>query len=399
MTGGGLSTAGLARMRDVLAGHVARGALPGLVALVDRRGETHVEVIGTMAMGGTEPMRRDAIFRIASMTKPIVAAAAMILVEECRLRLHDPVDDLLPELADRRVLKRIDGPLDDTVPAKRAITVRDLLTFRLGIGAVMAPPGSYPIQAAMDEAGLSPGPTAAALTPDQWMQRLGALPLLHHPGESWRYHTGADVLGVLIARASGQPLDAFLRERIFDPLGMRDTGFHVPGEKLHRLPPAYVRDPATGSLQVYDDPAASHFAKPPLFPSGGGGLVSTADDYLAFSRMMLGKGRHGGVRILSRPAVELMTTDQLTPEQRLGSEMFFGDHRSWGLGLSVATRRINLASNPGRFGWDGGIGTSGYADPAEDLVGVLLTQRMMDSPQPPPVFADFWTAAYAAIDD
>ena len=399
MSSGGFSKARLARMHDILAGHVAAGALPGLVTLIDRKGETHVDAIGTTAMGGGSPMQRDTIFRIASMTKPIVAVAAMILVEECRLRLHEPVDALLPELADRKVLKRLDGPLDDTVPAKRPITLRDLLTFRAGCGLVMAPSGTSPIQAAMEEAGLTPGPTAGDMAPDEWMQKLGALPLQHQPGEGWRYHTGSEVLGVLIARATGQPLEAFLRERIFEPLGMRDTGFHVPPEKLHRLPEAYGRNKDGGGLKLYEGVANTRFAKPPAFPSGGGGLVSTADDYLAFLRMMLGKGRLGDVRILSRPAVELMTIDHITPEQKAGQEMFFANGAGWGFGVGVSNRRETLAGTPGRFGWDGGFGTSGYADPTEDMVGLLLTQRIMDSPAPPPTFVDFWTSAYAAIDD
>ncbi len=399
MTPGGFSKARLARMHHTLADHVERGALPGLVALLDRKGETRVDAIGTMDLGGSVPMRRDTIFRIASMTKPITAAAAMILVEECRLRLHDPVDDLLPELANRRVLKSLESAIDDTVPANRPITVRDLLTFRLGLGMVMAPPGKYPIQAAMAEVGLAPGPVAAALTPDQWMERVGSLPLMYQPGERWLYHTGSDVLGVLIARASGQPLETFLRERLFEPLGMKDTGFQVPAEKLNRLPTSYWRDPASGALKVYDDPTKSHFAEPPPFPSGGGGLVSTADDYLAFSRMMLGKGKLGRERVLSRPAVELMTTNHLTPAHKVGSEMFFALDRGWGFGMAVVTGRDTMSSTPGRFGWDGGLGTSGYSDPAEDMVGILFTQRSLDSPQPPQVFADFWTSAYQAIDD
>ena len=399
MTPGGFSKARLARMHDTLAGHVERGALPGLVALLDRKGETHVDAIGTMAMGGSAPMQRDTIFRIASMSKPITAVAAMILVEECRLRLHEPMDDLLPELANRQVLKSLESAIDDTTPASRPITLRDLLTFRLGFGMVMAPPGRYPIQAAMAEAGLAPGPIAANLTSDQWMERLGRLPLMYQPGERWLYHTGSDVLGVLIARASGQPLGEFMRERIFEPLGMKDTGFHVPPEKLARLPASYARDPASGALAVSDDPAKSHFANPPSFASGGGGLVSTVDDYLAFSRMMLGKGRLGGQRILSRPTVELMTTDQLTPAQKVGSEIFFALKRGWGFGMAVGTGRDTTSATPGRFGWDGGFGTSGYSDPGEDLVGILMTQRMLDSPQPPQVFSDFWTSAYQAIDD
>ena len=396
MSAGGLSTARLGRMRDVMAGYVERGDVPGLVTLVSRRGETHVDALGMMAVGGHDPMRRGTIFRIASMTKPITAVAAMILVEECKLRLDEPVDRLLPELANRRVLTRIDGPVDDTVPANRPITLRDLLTLRLGIGVVMVPPGHYPIQAAMAAAGLVPGPNPPARTPDEWMARLGRLPLIHQPGETWLYHTGFDILGVLIARAAGQTLEQFLRERIFAPLGMKDTGFYVPAGKLDRLPPSYMTDPATGALTVHDDPSDSLWARPPAFPSE---LVSTVDDYLAFYQMLLNKGRYGRERILSRPSVDLMTTDQLTPEQKAAAHVFFGDNSGWGFGVAVTTRRDDLAAVPGRFGWNGGVGTSGYADPTEDLVGILMTQRLMDSPDPPRVFRDFWTSVYQAIDD
>jgi CubicO group peptidase (beta-lactamase class C family) len=395
---GGLSRARLARMRKVLSGHVERGAVPGLVALVSRRGETHVDALGKMAAGGEEPMRRDTIFRIASMTKPISAAAAMILVEECRLRLDDPVDPLLPELANRRVLRSIEGPLDDTVPAHRPITLRDLLTFRLGIGAVLAPPGTYPIQRAMEEAGLAPGPNPTQVPPDEWMRRLGALPLLHQPGEAYLYHTGSDVLGVLMARVTGGTLEAFFRERIFEPLGMKDTGFHVPRGKLSRLATAYRSGSRTGTLEVFDAPEG-RFSRPPVFESAGGGLVSTVDDYLSFCRMMLAKGRHGRERVLSRPAVELMTTDHLTAEQKAGARLLLADNMGWGFGLAIVTRRDRLSSVPGQFGWDGGHGTSAYSDPAEDLVGILMTQRVLDSPSAPPVFQDFWTSAYQAIDD
>jgi CubicO group peptidase (beta-lactamase class C family) len=404
MSAGGLSKERLGRMHEVMAGHVERGGVPGLVTLISRRGEVHVDAIGMKAMGGAEaikngPMRRDTIFRIASMTKPITAAATMILVEECKLRLDEPVDRLLPELADRKVLKRLDGPLNDTVPANRPISVRDLLTFRLGIGAVMAPPGRYPIQEAMAEAGLAPGPDPPSHTPDEWIKRLGALPLIHQPGERWMYHTGSDILGVLIARASGQTLETFFRERLFDPLGMNDTGFHVPPEKLDRLPPTYMADAETGAPTLHDNPRDSRWGRPPAFPAGGGGLVSTVDDYLAFCQMMLDSGKCGRERILSRPSVELMTTDHLTPEQKAGAGIFFGDNRGWGFGMSVITRRADLAAVPGRFGWDGGLGTSGYSDPKEGMIGILMTQRAWTSPSPPDVCLDFWTSAYQAIDD
>jgi CubicO group peptidase (beta-lactamase class C family) len=397
--GTGLSRARLARLHETLAGRVADGEAPGLVALVHRRGDTHVEVHGSLAFGGKEKMRRDTIFRIASLTKPVAAAAAMMMVEEGRLRLDDPVDDLLPELASRRVLKDVSGALDDTVSAHRSITLRDLLSFRLGIGAVMVFPSKHPIQKAMDEAGIAPNPYLATVSPDEYMKRLGALPLVHQPGERWMYHTGAEVLGVLLARAAGTSLEAVLSERLFKPLGMKDTSFHVPAGKLKRLASAYMTDHATGKPVFFDDAKQSRWSRPPVFESAGGGLVSTVDDYLAFCRMMLAKGKHGRTRLLARPTVELMTSDQLLPAQKVGAGIFFGDAKSWGLGLAVTVRRTDLWETPGRFGWDGGYGTSGYTDPQEQTIGILLTQRMMDSPQPPRLYTDFWSGAYAAIDD
>lgn len=400
-TGGGFSKARLRRMREVMAGHVESGSVPGLVMLVARRGEVHADAIGAMAYGGGEPMRRDAIFRIASVTKPITAAAAMILVEECRLRLDEPVDRLLPELANRKVLRRLDGPLDDTVPAARPITLRDLLTFRLGYGAIMAPPGSYPIQKAMEDLGIAPSANLPSHPPDELMRRYGSLPLVHQPGEQWLYNSGSDILGVLIARAAGTSLGAFLRERIFEPLGMKDTAFNVPEAKVARLPECYYADPATGKVAVFDQGRGGRFTRPPAFESGAGGLVSTVDDLYAFGRMMLGKGTGGGLRILSRLSVELMTADQLTPAQKAASAFFpgFWDSRGWGLGMAVVTRRDDLSAVPGRYGWDGGYGTSWYVDPMEDLIGILLTQRVWTSPVPPPVHVDFWSSAYQAIDD
>ena len=396
-----LSKSRLARVRDVMAEHVARGRVPGVVALVSRRGETHVEAVGALALGGS-PMQRDTVFRIASMTKPVVAVAALILVEECRLRLDEPVDRWLPELADRRVLRRLEGPVEDTVPAERPITLRDLLTFRAGFGLVMAPPGTYPIQAAMTAQGLRMGPPRPQNepAPDEWMRRLGAVPLVHQPGAQWMYDTASDALAVMIARAAGQPLETFLRERIFEPLGMRDTGFSVPEGKLPRLAASYATDPASGGLALYDAAVGGQWSRPPAFPSGAGGLVSTADDYLAFGRMLLDGGRHAAGRILSRPSVAAMTADQLTAEQKARSAFVpgFWDDRGWGFGVSITTRRTGPFA-PGRFGWDGGLGTSWASDPAEDLIGILLTQRLWDSPVPPPVYVDFWTLAYQAIDD
>jgi CubicO group peptidase (beta-lactamase class C family) len=401
MSSGGFSGARLGRMRDVMAGHVERGVVPGIVTLVSRRGEVHVDAIGTKAFGGSDPMRRDTIFRIASVTKPIVAAAAMILVEECALRLDEPVDPWLPELADRRVLRAIDGPLDDTVSANRPITLRDLLTFRLGIGAVMVFPPRYPIQQAMAEAGVAPGPTLPAHAPDELMKRFGSLPLVHQPGERWLYNSGSDILSVLISRVTGTSLGEFLRERIFAPLGMNDTSFSVPDSKLDRLATCYWTNSATGEFDVFDGVNDSRWASPPVFESGAGGLVSTVDDLLAFGQMMLKGGKHGNQRIVSRRSVELMTIDHITPEQKAVSGFFpgFWDDHGWGFGVSIVTRRDDLAATPGRYGWDGGYGTSWYVDPEEELVGILMTQRVWDASGAPVVLLDFWTSAYGAIDD
>ena len=403
MSTGGLSQARLRRMHDVMVGYVERGEVPGLVTVVSRHGEVHVDAIGTLAAGGETPIQRDTIFRISSMTKPITAAATMILVEECKLRLDEPVDPLLPELANRKVLTRLDAPLVDTVPATRAITVRDLLTFRMGFGQMMATPDAHPIlKAANDlQIGMGPPNPSAMPTPEEWIRRLGTLPLMYQPGERWMYNTGSDVLSVLIARASGQPLETFLRKRIFEPLGMRDTAFSVPHAKIDRLAASYVIDPATGTLALYDEGPAGQWSQPPAFPSGAGGLVSTADDYLAFGQMMLNQGKDGGERILSRLSVEAMTTDELTAEQKAVSGLVPGyfDGHGWGFGVSVVTKRDSIAAVPGRFGWDGGMGTSWYSDPVEDMVTILMTQRGWESPSPPNVCLDFWTLAYQAIDD
>lgn len=403
MRDGGLSAERLKRLHDVMTGYVERGEVPGLVTLVARRGEGHVDAIGAMAGGSEEPMRRDTIFRISSMTKPITAAAAMILIEACALRLDEPVNRLLPELANRQVLKRPDADLDDTVPAHRPITVRDLLTFTMGLGIVAAAPGTVPIADALAELELGQGMPSPQTppAPDEWIRRLGTLPLMYQPGERWMYNTGSDVLGVLIERASGQPFETFLKERIFDPLGMNDTGFDVIWDRIGRLATSYVIDPDSGAAAIYDEPADGQWSRLPSFPSGGGGLVSTVDDFLAFADMLRGKGVSRGERILSRPSVEFMTSDQLTPEQKAASGLvpgFFRVH-GWGFGVAVVTERTEVAKSVGTYGWDGGMGTSWYNDPAEDLTMILMTQQAWTSPIPPRLFQDFWTATYQAIAD
>jgi CubicO group peptidase (beta-lactamase class C family) len=398
---GAFSQMRLARMHKAMQSYVDSGWAPGLVTLVHRHGHEHVETIGTMAFNSNLPMRRDTIFRLASMTKPITAVGAMILVEECRLRLDDPVDEWLPELKDRRVLRTIHGPLDDTVPAKRPITVRDLFIFRSGYGEVAFISPMCPLQKAMMEAQLPLSEWIFPGTPDEFMKRLGNLPLAFQPGEQWLYHMSAEIMGVLINRVSGQSLGQFLREHIFEPLGMKDTSFYVPETKLDRLPTCYGTDMFSGKLAVLDEARGGQMAQPPLFEAGGGGLVSTIDDMAAFGLMLLNKGAYGGECILSRPSVELMTMDYLTPEQKAASPFFehFWDTRGWGLGLGVGTKYNDLTGMPGGFGWDGAFGTSWYVDPKEQLVGILMIQRRPDVLNIPVITHDFWTSVYQLIED
>jgi CubicO group peptidase (beta-lactamase class C family) len=387
----------LSRIDAALAAAVERREIAGAVALLARRGEVHVVTAGAQEFGGA-PMRRETIFRIASVSKPILAAAALSLVEEGRLALDAPVGRWLPELAEPRVLARIDGPLGETVPAARPVTARDLLTFRAGFGALFFL-GASPLADAMAEAGIAPGPLGFEGDADGFMRRLGALPLACQPGERWLYHTGHDVLGILLSRLEGKPLEAVLRERVLDPLGMAETRFHVPADRIGRLATAYRAGPG-GGIEVFDPARGGRFAAPPAFQSGGGGLVSTAEDLLAFGEMMLGFGRHEGGRVLARPTVEAMVTDQVTPAQKAASPFFpgFWEARGWGLGLGVVTARDGPAGSPGRFGWDGGFGTSFWCDPREELAGILLVQRLWD-PGWMALYDAFWAMAYGAIAD
>jgi CubicO group peptidase (beta-lactamase class C family) len=315
------------------------------------------------------------------------------------LRLDQPVDDLLPELADRRVLRAIDGELDDTVAADRPITLEDLLSFRFGFGSVMAPPGSHPIQRAEAELGLQsiggpPWPPVAHDV-DGWMAALGSLPLMYQPGDRWLYNSSAQVLGVLLARAAGKDVETVMRERIFEPLAMPDTGFTVPADRLSRLTTAYTSDPETGEISVLDDPTDSWWSIPPSFPDASGWLVSTIDDYWSFVSMLLAGGSLRGRRVLSPESVALMTTDRLSRAQREASGIFLGEHGGWGLGMAVPATGSS-APLPCGVGWDGGTGTTWRSNLRSGVTGILFTQRAATSPEPAPVVDDFWTAVNAA---
>jgi CubicO group peptidase (beta-lactamase class C family) len=367
----------LAAARASLQADIAQGQYPGAVCLVARGDEVLVEALGVSALEGKTPMARDTIFRIASMTKPVTALAVLLLIEEGKLTLDEPVEKWLPELANRRVLKRMDGPLDETVPAERPISVRDLLTFTLGFGISFEP---LPIQKTIDELQLvnaEPVPMTPH-APDEWLRRFATLPLLHQPGARWMYNTGSLLQGVLVRRAAKQDFDAFVRERILRPLDMRDTDFHVPESKLPRFAGcANFTDPQSGQKTRMDrDGAESAYASPPVFPSGAAGLVSTVDDFHVFARMLLNGGVHRGQRLVSEKLVREMTRDQLTPAQKAASSFFpkFFETNSWGYGVSVTTAADAISAQPGRYGWMGGFGTEWFNDPQRDLVVLAMTQ-------------------------
>ncbi len=346
---GGFSPDRLARVRAVLDGALDRSDIAGAVSIIYRRGKIiRVDVAGLQDRERGVKMCRDTIFRIASMSKPITAVALLILMEEGVLRLDDPVATWLPELADVRVLRSPDGDLNDTRALERPISVRDLVTFKLGTG-LPAPWDNSNLAIAMRDLGLvSDRLGALCLNNDEWLARLGTLPLACQPGERWLYHFGSEILSILMSRATDISFDALLHSRIFAPLKMHDTGFFVAQEKLDRLSACYKRDRKTRKLVLHDDPLKGDWSTPPIFQSGGGGLVSTADDYLTFGRMLLGNGTLEGARILSRASVELMATNHLTPRQKSDPFFFWPNQwrgRGFGFGVSVGIERDEIWSN------------------------------------------------------
>jgi CubicO group peptidase (beta-lactamase class C family) len=334
--------------------------LPGAAGLVARDGQVEVASFGDLEPGS--------ICRIASITKPIVAAAVMLLVDEGRVALDDPIARWLPELESPQVVRTPESPIDSLVSATRPITVYDLLTFRAGWGF----PSDFSLPAVLELFRKVP-PFGNGSAPDEWVAALATIPLLRQPGEAWLYNTCSDLQGVLIARAAAQSLPVFLSERFFEPLGMVDTGFYVPADKVDRLPPGHAADPALAD--------SARWTEPPIFPSGAGGLVSTLADWNRFGQMLLADG--GG--ILSPEAVRLMTTDHLTQEQRDASTLFL-EGAGWGFGGSVEP--------DGRYGWVGGSGTTAHVAWHTGTVGVLMTQVAMTGPTPTPIMRAFWKYAF-----
>lgn len=376
-TGGGFLAAGLAEIRPALQAVVDAGDLSGFVTLIWRKGEVvQVETIGQRDVEAGLPMTRDTLFRIASMTKPVTSIAALMLMEEGKLRLEDPITRWMPEFAGMQVLKDAAGPVEDTYPAPRDITVEDLMTHRAGLAYAFTSVG--PIAQAHEDR-LGP-PLGGSVTPDAWLAALGSLPLSYPPGERFHYSHATEVLGFLVARIEGKPLGQVLKDRIFGPLGMRDTDFWCPPAKRGRMAKLYRIDPATDRLQ---DVSFPHVDAQPVFEPGGGGLISTADDYLKFARMMLGKGEVDGVRLVKPETIELMCANRLTDAQRqipfMGIPFWMG--QGFGLGVSVVTdpelQAWMGAGSKGAFGWPGAFGTWWQADPAEDMVLIYLIQNSM----------------------
>lgn len=379
----------MSNLHDILQTYVGNGSVPGAVGLMARGDRVEVAAAGSAGVDGTSPMARDSIFRIASITKPITAAAVMMLVEDGRIALQDPVRQWLPELASPAVVRTPASPVDDVVPAVRPITVADLLTFRAGYGF----PSDFSLPAVgllFSELKQGPPQPQLVAAPDEWMAALSRIPLLHQPGEAWLYNTCSDIAGVLIARVSGRPLPEFLAERLFAPLGMVDTGFDVPAGKLDRFTSYYRTDPA-GGLELVDAPGGQ-WSSLPAFPSAAGGLVSTVDDWHSFARMLLAGGRADGRQLLSPASVRQMTTDQLTQPQRDASRLFL-EGQGWGFGGSVDVEAIDPWNVPGRYGWVGGTGTAAHITPSTGTVSILLSQLEMAGPTAPALMRDFWRHA------
>jgi len=379
----------MSSLRDILQIYVNNGSVPGAVGLIARGDRVEVQAVGCTGIDGTYPMARDSIFRIASITKPITAAAVMMLVEDGQITLDDPVAPWLPELASPAVVRTPAGPVDDVVPAIRPITVADLLTFRAGYGF----PSDFSLPAVrllVSELKQGPPQPQLVVAPDEWMAALARIPLLRQPGEAWLYNTCSDILGVLIARVSGRPLPEFLAERLFGPLGMADTGFEVSASKLDRFTSYYRTGPA-GGLELVDAPGGQ-WSNLPAFPSGAGGLVSTVDDWHRFARMLLAGGSLGGRQLLSAASVQQMTTDQLTPSQRDASRLFL-EGQGWGFGGSVDVEAIDPWNVTGRYGWVGGTGTAAHVTASSGAVAVLLSQLELVGPTPPALMREFWQHA------
>ncbi len=388
----GFSSTRLARINAVMQRYVDEKKLAGIISLIARRDQVaHFAKFGMADIEAGTPMQDDTIFRIYSMTKPITTTAALMLFEEGRFRLTDPISQYIPAFKDVKVLDSVAGSGAGFVSPVRPINIRDLMTHTAGLsyGAddnLLDDLYRKQVWGAMEA---NPDATLADL-----VAAIARQPLASQPGTRFRYSVATDVLGYLVQVVAGMPFEAFLRQRIFEPLGMSDTDFHVPPEKIARFAANYGPDSEHG-LKVIDPPATSRYLRPRKAPSGGGGLVSTAGDYLHFAQMLLNQGEVDGVRLLGRKTVELMTTNHL-PD---GVHPFDDLAAGFGLGGSVL---LDLGKSPvlgsvGNFGWSGAASTNFWIDPKEELLGILMLQFMpMDTY---PVVSDFRILTYQALVD
>ena len=391
-TDAGVNPAPIERFMKQVEADAAAGRLPGAVLLVSRHGQlVHASAVGKLAPGQTTPMSRDSVFRIYSMTKPIVSVATMMLVEEGQLRLSDPISRYFPEMKGVQIgieKAGADGkPVLERAAAPREMTVHDLLRHTSGLTYGVF--GRSAVKTEYLKADLRPGAPGLPYDNPEMMRRLGTLPLAYAPGSTWEYSVSTDVLGALIEKVSGKTLDVFLRERIFEPLRMKDTGFSVPAASHRRIAEAFETDPdSRQKVELLDVRTA-----PRLF-SGGGGLVSTADDYLRFARMMLNKGELDGVRIVSRKTIEYMTSDHLAGVR--GPTYLPGPGHGFGLGVAVRTAagESPLVGSVGDYYWGGYAGTYFWVDPRENLVAVWMMQGPGQSASYRPLLR---TAVYSSL--
>ena len=380
----GLSAARLGRIDQWMDGLIADGKLAGVSVTVSRRGRTAYNACrGHADLARDIPMLPDTIVRIYSMTKALTSVAIMMLYEEGRFQLDDPITRFLPALGNMRVCVGGARGKIDTVPAERDITFRDLLTHTAGLTYGFMEAG--PVDALYRQRGIDFQTSPLSL--GELVDQVGALPLLAHPGQAWNYSIATDVLGHLVAVMSGRPFEDFLQERVIGPLGMVDTGFYVPADKVDRFAANYQRG-ADGSPELIDDPRTSIFLQQRKICSGGGGLVGTARDYMRFCRMMLGKGRIDGTRLLGRKTVELMTSNHLRGDMAAMGQARFSESTyegiGFGLGFSVMIdpARAQIIGSPGEYAWGGAASTAFWCDPAEDMAVVLLTQLRPSSTYP-----------------
>lgn len=390
----GLSSERLQRINQLVESKIKDGKLVGAITLVARRGKVvHFETAGQADAENSKPLKRDALFRIYSMTKPITSVAAMMLYEEGKFQLDDPVAWYLPEFKDVQVY----GENGALVKPKRPISIRDLMAHTSGLTYGFF--SDTPVDRQYRAANL----LGSEITLAEFSKKLAALPLLFHPGEQWQYGVNTDVLGRLVEALSGLTLDEFFRQRIFKPLGMKDTGFDVPADKLDRftvnyqwgLSPFAAADGA-GKRVIADHPSKSRYARPAKFYSGGGGLISTASDYLRFCQMMLNGGALDGVRLLSPKTVQLMTMDHAANAKKPTAGVKLANGAGFGLGFQVVTdpAEHQRIGSLGAYDWAGAASTSFFIDPKEQLIAIMMTQKM---PADLRVMAEFRTVVYQAI--